>query len=163
MIYLSKADIKKSREYKTIRLFYAYNVANRSGVPLMNHIDEGLVILNVIGASYAAKLAFCIHPIIQGNLNIKCTENEYVLSLANEYKVKANSYLCKPETDHIQTIEQMRLLVGEMSKDCADMLMADKMQNKKDFIIYHQHSHPRSPQLEKYFDLWIEYLEKLEN
>lgn len=162
MIYLSKANIKKSREYKSIRLYYGFNIATRSGVSLMNHIDEGLVILDILGASYAAKLAFCIHPIIQGNLNIKCTDNKYVLELANEYKVKANSYLCKPETDYIQTIEQVHLVVCGMSKDCADMLMADKMQNKKDFLIYHQHSHPRSPQLERYFNLWIEYLEKLE-
>ena len=37
------------------------------GVHLINHIDEGLYILKVFGASDLAKRAYIMHPIIQGD------------------------------------------------------------------------------------------------
>ena len=48
-----------------------------------------------------------------------------------------------------------------MSKDCCDMLLADKLQNRKDFRLYHLGKHERTKELDHYFDLWIDYLWEL--
>ena len=58
-------NIKDSIEYKAIQEFYGDGEAKRSHIPFMNHIDEGLAILERINASDRAKRAFCIHPIAQ--------------------------------------------------------------------------------------------------
>jgi hypothetical protein len=38
------------------------------------------------------------------------------------------------------------------------MLIADKVQNRKDFELYHEATHPRSKELAMYFRLWLEKL-----
>jgi hypothetical protein len=35
------------------------------------------------------------------------------------------------------------------------MLVADKIQNRKDFEIYHKENHPRAVELDKYFKNWL--------
>lgn len=159
---------KNSDEYKAISKFYGNQRAKRSQTPLMNHIEEGISILESIGASDYAIRAYIIHPIFQGDLewrvNIaRCEEfDNYIMALVLEYRKCANSYLCKPHTDDYQ-LEDLKTFVNIISKDVRDMLYADKIQNRKDFNLYHKGSHTRSGQLSKYFDLWIEYLDKWEN
>lgn len=152
------------KEYQIIREFYGSKTASRSGVPLINHIDEGLEILSNLNASYASKAAYCLHPIIQGdqelrdNLNTLAYKTDpYVLSLVLEYRNKANSYLCKPHTDG-WSVDDLRIFVGYLLPEVRHMLIADKEQNEKDFILYHKGIHPRSAQLELYFKTWKEYL-----
>lgn len=147
-----------SGEYLTIEEFYGNKRTERSNVPLIKHIHEGIGILINIGASIEALRAFCIHPIVQNNYDIDLSWSN-VLPLAEEYRDKANLYLCRPETDHIDNIDTLSELLGDISYDCICMLYADKLQNQKDFIKYHKDTHPRSKQLDKYFKLWLEYLE----
>lgn len=52
-------------EYYLIKGYYFDRRAKRSNVFLINHIEEGLVILDVMGASEKAKKAFCLHPIVK--------------------------------------------------------------------------------------------------
>ena len=125
----------------------------------MNHIDEGLLILRGIKAPLEARLAFCIHPIVQNDEPIDVTWSKAYF-LAQEYRDIANRYLCKPETDHILTLNSVKLQVGRMSKGCAQMLFADKLQNQRDFLKYHQ-DHPRAEHLHRYFALWIAHLTPL--
>lgn len=157
-------------EYDAIQRFYGADRAKRSGVLLMNHIDEGIDMLKVMGASELAIDAYCLHPIIQPQeifkrnwkllINDKAI-NQDALYLARAYRDAANAYLCRPGTDH-WTIEDLRFHVGFLSQDLVHMLFADKIQNEKDFIQYHQGKHARSNQLTRYFALWLEYLEELD-
>lgn len=42
------------------------------------------------------------------------------------------------------------------------MLCADKIQNYKDFLLYHKNTHPRAKELDEYFNNWFKAL-KIEN
>jgi hypothetical protein len=142
-------------EYKIISDFYKDMKANRSGVFLMNHIDEGLCILEKIGASDTAKKAYCLHPILQSdealldNYGLLNNIDSQVLISCVEYRSVANEYLSKRK---INSIEEIRL---SPLKDVNDMLIADKIQNKKDFQIYHKETHHRSDELDEYFNNWL--------
>lgn len=153
-------DIIHSIEYQTISNHYGNQRAKRSGVLLINHIDEGLTILDLIVSSKDAKLAFCIHPLAQAYLDVEWSS---VKNLAKEYAYFANKFLCNESTDHIKTKNQLEIHLHydidyRISDDCIDMLIADKIQNRKDFMKYHKGTHDRSSELERYFDLWIAYL-----
>ena len=152
--------IIESKELKVIKDFYKEATAKRSGLPLMNHIHEGIMILKALDASDLAIKAFCIHPIVQNNIKIDLSWSSALL-LAQEYSKKANSYLCRSENDWIRTVKDLDKVVGNMSEDCRLMLLADKYQNQKDFRIHHLPSHKRSEHLERYFNLWIDYLKSL--
>lgn len=147
-------------EYNIMEEVYNGDRACRSHVPLMNHINEGLAILIALRASEEVQRAFCIHPVVQNSMpNVDLSEvPENIIKLATEYRDKANAYLCRPDTDYVETFLQVDELVGGMSEACALMLYADKIQNQKDFDMYHKGIHRRSDQLEKYFNNWLVYL-----
>lgn len=151
--------IEDSAEYQLIQQFYGDRVTERSGAYLMNHIDEGLAILAWIGASDTAKRAYCLHPILQADEalyeNYEKVDFPFeakVLIAAMEYRSVANAYLSKRK---IQSLEEIRL---SPLKEVNDMLIADKIQNRKDFEIYHLHTHPRSKELNEYFKNWCQRL-----
>ena len=154
-----------SNEYKMILGFYDNGVecAKRSGVPKINHINEGLLILQELGASVVTMKAFCIHPIFQDDETCQSFVSSETplpldwraVALAMEYRNAANAYLCCPETD----FQPNDYLPGLILNEVKDMLIADKVQNKKDFVTYHQGTHPRSKQLTSYFDYWLMYLQ----
>lgn len=158
--YLAKNNIKhfvvgqfmNSEEYKLISNFYGDRKANRSGLYLMNHIDEGL---RMSCASDVARRAFMIHPIIQSDQDfadnydmIRHIDGD-VVALAMEYRRVANAYLSNRKIEHLDEIELSPL------KDVNDMLIMDKLQNKKDFDTHHKGTHPRSAELEEYFNNWL--------
>jgi hypothetical protein len=134
-------------------------------VHLVNHIDEGLYVLKRIGASEFAQRAYAIHPILQGDEDLAAFWNSEqvrkpllcylhfllflshaaadvprscqveqmdrrVLLLGMEYRNTANNYLSFKSPD-----EQIRL---SPIVDVNHMLVADKVQNRKDFEIYHK-------------------------
>jgi hypothetical protein len=150
--------MKNSIEYKLISRFYGDRVAKRSQVPLMNHINEGLVVLSDIGATDTTKGAFCIHPMLQADADLQ--ENYYissfvhphVLLLAMEYRSVANEYL----SDKVNTDQEIRL---SPLLEVNEMLVADKVQNYKDFMTYHYGKHERSDELSTYFQRWLDRLE----
>lgn len=153
-------------EFQHISEFYSNRTADRSKVPLINHIIEGLDILRQCGASDDAMRAFCLHPIVQddGALRLNNASNwinnssPRAILLAMEYRRAANAYLCRPSTDH-WTIEEMKANIGLLLPEVRDMLIADKIQNRKDFILHHKGTHPRSEQLDQYFLNWLNILE----
>jgi hypothetical protein len=154
---------KNYTEYNEILQFYNNKVAKRNNVPLINHINEGIEILENINSSDYAIRAFMLHPIFQSDENLisnfhlvnKFDSN--VIALVIEYRRAANNYLCKTHTDHY-TIDDIKLHVGNLLPDIKNMLYADKKQNQKDFLLYHVNNHERSNQLEKYFSNWLSFL-----
>lgn len=145
------------REYRAISEFYGERRAKRSDVPLMHHIDEGLAILDAIGASERAKRAYCLHPLVQADADLaqsfekglaSFSDDPVVIALALEYRNIANTTLServivKPEDIPLSPLAEVN-----------DMLRADKVQNWKDFVLHHLGSHPRSAELQRYFRLW---------
>jgi len=143
--------------YKIIEKYYGDACAKRSQVPYINHINEGLVILDYIGASQFAKDAYCLHPILQSdedflkNMDFNFGEiNTKTIILAMEYRRVANSYLSKNDPEDF---------VGLSCREVTDMLIADKVQNYKDFLVYHKGIHPRTEKLDFYFNTWFKILE----
>ena len=151
--------------YKYISDYYGNKTAKRSGVELMNHIDEGLAILNFLNLSednFAIAPAYCLHPILQSDkdlldncssiLNSDIYLDSLVLMYVMEYRSVANEYLSGRK---INSIDEIRL---SPLKGVNNMLIADKIQNFKDFQLYHQNTHPRSKELTEYFNNWLKKL-----
>lgn len=154
---MSGKMIKDTVEYRLISAHYGDRVAKRSQVRLMNHIDEGLIILDAIDATDNAKKAFCLHPLLQADADLK--DNAYMVSfvephvllLTMEYRNIANAYL----SDKIDTSHELKL---SPLYEVNDMLIADKVQNRKDFITYHYLTHERRDELARYFNKWLNAL-----
>jgi hypothetical protein len=155
-----RADVESTREYAAIRRWYAGRTATRSGVPLIRHIDEGLTILERIDASLAAAQAFCVHPLVQADAELvihapriaDATADPYIALLATEYRHIANAALSSRALASASDIALSPLA------DVNAMLVADKIQNRKDFLRYHSEGHLRRAELARYFELWLERL-----
>ena len=157
--------IKDSVCYRLIQDHYGLNRAKRSGVLLMNHIDEGLLILEDLKATVAARSAYCLHPLLQNDRDLSnnyCQVlnsgvDAYTIMLAMEYRSVANEYLSEDVNLHmvLGMCDHIRL---SPIKEVNDMLIADKVQNCKDFVTYHKGTHPRTEYLERYFDQWLRKL-----
>ena len=157
--YEMAGHFKEWPEYKAIARFYKGRKSKRSGVPYMNHIHEGLGVLHHINATEAAKKAYCLHPIVQMDKDLKNNQvfldqmDSKTLALSMEYRNIANAYLSDREIDSVDDISLSPL------KDVNDMLIADKVQNYKDFVKHHKGSHERSDELEEYFHQWFDRLD----
>jgi len=151
-----------SQSELAIAAFYGDRVAFRSKVPLIRHIEEGCEILNRIGASQLTKDAFCLHPMLQDDLILH--KNFYrsdplrdltewkPVALAMEYRAVANRYLSAAYTGFDDVIQ-----LGPL-REVHQMLIADKVQNRKDFEIHHLNKHPKSELLQAYFNNWLRAL-----
>ncbi|KAL9657750.1 hypothetical protein ABK040_013582 [Willaertia magna] len=151
-------------EYLAVEKAYGDHCAERTKVHLINHIDEGLFILKKIGASEEAQRAYCLHPLIQGDSELlEFYENELsskenvkkwdmkIITLALEYRNIANAYL-----SHCPSSDTFKL---SPIREVNQMLIADKIQNRKDFEKYHKGTHPKTDRLEEYFGQWLRRLE----
>lgn len=145
-------------EISLIKNFYGDKTAKRSGVPLINHINEGLIVLDFIKASDIAKKAYCLHPLVQSDENLLLNADSLinidprVLIAVIEYRNIANSHLSYRKITRLDEIKLSPLKVVN------DMLIADKIQNRKDFEIYHKDRHERSDELDCYFRDWLRRL-----
>jgi hypothetical protein len=154
------SPIRRSVEYKSIAREYGERRAERSQVLLIKHIDEGITILEAIDASETAIRAFCLHPLIQDDASYAqnmprihdLTDDMTVLATAMEYRRVANAAL-----SHREYKSAADIALSEV-RDVNEMLIADKVQNRKDFLLYHLDRHERSADLDRYFRLWLERL-----
>jgi hypothetical protein len=164
-------------EWKAIVNFYGEKTAKRSKVPLINHIEEGLKILDKIRASDDAKRAFCLHPLFQANEDLTTAGMNFlktyhtrpeVIVLVMEYRNQANAWLL--DKVKLATVVNSDDKVVSSWIECTgkptagpmpevrDMLIADKVQNRKDFLQYHAATHELTQELDMYFRLWLQEL-----
>lgn len=161
------------KELDLIRGYYGGRTAKRSGVPLINHIHEGLDILARLHATDATKRAYCLHPMFQADADLiknawltasELSLDPWVMTLVMEYRSQANAWL----SDKVWTanfndggpgLVQIKGLPspGPLPQ-VRDMLIADKVQNYRDFCTYHQATHPRRRELIRYFEQWLAVL-----
>lgn len=154
-------------QYQSVVQFYGDQRAERSGVLKMNHIDEAITIIKRAAdllPEYAdadvghAITAFCLHPMFQADADLLNIADERVflgdvhpidLVYVMEYRSVANEYLSYRTVDDFSNIRLSPL------KEVNLMLIGDKVQNYKDFVTYHQETHPRAAQLATYFQDWM--------
>ena len=158
-------------EYEAIKAVYQDKKAKRSGMPLMNHIDEGLIILNLLGATHATKAAYCLHPLFQTDESLAAEgldfmqyrTSVYPVMLAMEYRARANACLSEQVGVEYGTLTGKQYFYMKVTAnpgplvEVKHMLIADKIQNRKDFELYHQ-DHLRAKELAFYFMHWLQAL-----
>lgn len=152
--------------YKKIQEFYKGKKAIRSGLDYMNHIDEGIIILEALRAPEKAIIAYCLHPLCQADSDLVSFMSDKDMLLlcdketlvyAMEYRNKANNFL----SPHInQRTPSLSPLV-----EVNWMLLADKIQNYKDFLKYQSFYGPKVTmskekwdKLDDYFQEWLSLL-----
>lgn len=152
-------DIFISQEWNAISNFYGRRKAERSRVPLINHVREGIAILNYLDADYDTIAAYCLHPLFQNDVELNSVGMKFIeergyrktVFFAMEYRGIANAYL----SQHEMPQEGIRL---SAFKEVNDMLRADKIQNRKDFDTYHKSTHRNKSRLTEYFNEWLKAL-----
>jgi hypothetical protein len=165
--------IEKTPGYQAIVRYYGNKRTKRSGILLIDHINQGIEILRRIGADEVTMEAYAVHPIFQADADLKanffqCAQlNQLVVLYALEYRNIANRSLSDivveswqgwPHND-TRTLLLDRPIVISPLDPVNQMLIADKVQNRKDFLIYHKGSHPRSEMLDFYFNSWLKALD----
>lgn len=145
--------MRERTAFRLIKEHYGSDIANRSKLPLINHIDEGLIVLHELGADANTIDAYCLHPLLQNDaslganyLAVSKEVNALTMLFAIEYRSIANEHLSTSALNGIRLspLHQVN-----------QMLIADKVQNRKDFELYHKGTHPRSAELERYFARWL--------
>ena len=149
-----------------IEEFYGDRVAERSGVPLMNHIEEGTALLRHLRASEDTIRAYRLHPIYQDALDTRfielLQEDGPVIAYVVNYACTANAALSdivfKNYAKDWHPLDLKHLIKLSDIPEVNMMLVADKCQNYKDFIKYHYGTHKRSDELDFYFSQWLHVL-----
>lgn len=161
--------IQDTPGYKAISRFYGDKRAKRSQVLLIDHINQGIEILNRMDADPVVMEAYAVHPIFQADEDLK--QNFYqsadlhplVVLYAMEYRATANGFLSNkikkgPGSWGVEELYAVHPLKLSPLAPVNLMLVADKVQNRKDFEIYHKGTHARSDELDYYFKLWLRAL-----
>ena len=162
-------QVMPTREYRLIAEFYGDSKAARSQVPLINHINEGVEIIGALSMRseidrFYAACGYCIHPLFQNDrelhtVGIAALDSERpprtkAVMLAMEYRWRANNWLSDKVHDCIMSGMPDAGPIPEVRA----MLIADKVQNYKDFLVHHKGTHARSAELDLYFKTWLRHL-----
>lgn len=146
--------------------FWAGKAAERSGVPYMYHLDEGMAVLKHLGADWNTLTAYCLHPVVQDDDDLRGVIYEatffdsyavstHSLAIAMRFREVANSFL-----GH-DTVFPYKL--PKLDYYTRLLLIADKVQNYKDFKEYHLGSThmpvDRQDHLAAYFAHWEKLLQ----
>lgn len=158
---------QNSAEYQAIQSIYGdQKTLQGNGVPFMNHINEGLHILHRIKASDNAQRAYCLHPIMQVNgLADEFLSSSYLKEVDPRALVTAGMFA--------NTVNAFPLgqfisgnLVGNVEEaaglikrnDVMDMILAEMVQNYKDFLNHEGQTDPDRAEINEYFLTWLRFL-----
>lgn len=157
--------------YKKIQKFYGDRRAERSQVLLIDHIDQGIEILRRYGSDKVVMEAYAVHPIFQADPDlavnfIECDDlHPLVVLYAMEYRNIANGFLSNKMSRSTGYLDgdpdiavPAHLIKLSPLAAVNEMLVADKVQNRKDFLKYHKDTHARSLELDYYFEYWLKAL-----
>lgn len=134
-------NFTETREYKIIEDYYK-DKYHSNGVSFMKHIDEGLAIMKWMGTSESAKKSFCLHPIYQSEKSIK----DFGIKDLSDNKLKLDSNIITNvlefrRIDNLYTNDMRISSPGDIKISTLDevnqMLIADKIQNRKEFENYY--------------------------
>ncbi len=138
---------------------YAGRRARRSGLPYLHHVVEGALLLGqALGADHDTVVAFCLHPLFQDDASLAALDFEAgplagleprIVVWCMEYRALANAY-----TSRHPLRAPVEVPRGPLPQVEA-MLVADKVQNTKDFLAHVDTAEGRSGQLRAYFDSWL--------
>lgn len=155
---------------------YGHLTASRSKVPLIHHIYEGLVVLARTGMSAPYVMqAYAVHPLFQDGRLLETHWSElmklpqHVITFAMEYRSVANAGIRKPVGRTLPIIRGWESAPSgafnwlRLSDIAAvnSMLVADKVQNHKDFsrhFLCGDGLHPEATDLQAYFEAWFSLL-----
>ena len=160
--------------YLAIAESFKGKTAERTSLPYMNHIDEGLRVLDALDATLVTKQAFCLHPLVQldtvlineitsvGYIN---TATPQAILLAMEYrnclnKISSKSVISKFSPRFVEKLQsRIKTFPG-----LYHMAVADKIQNNKDFTenyIDGSSKHANYKGLTRYFNFWLHNILRL--
>lgn len=150
--------------FRAIRDFYGERTAQRSGVKLIAHIEDGLAILEAIDARIVTMQAYCLHPLVQMDEDLArnfapggaldgARVDTFALALAMEYRRCANAHLSRHAPETLAQIS-----FAPFDVEVRHMLIADKVQNRRDFDRHHAKTHERATELTTYFARWLTHL-----
>ena len=150
--------VHQTAEYKMVAAYYGNRVAKRSSCRLMEHIDEGLMLLENWGVGIPLLRAWCLHPLMQDDrlyleyIQYGSTMNEQATRIAVEYRAIANAYLPK---------HQSRLPDISAMDEVNTLLLVDKLHNRWQFentCMRRPGIYPNEQRLRQYFHEWLEAL-----
>jgi hypothetical protein len=140
-------------EYSIIYELWKDRVAERTGIPYMNHVHEGLRVIKEYNYSERAMRIFALHGVLQNcykdnAVALKCLSDvSYDIIIgAMEYRAIANAHLSYHDSSTLRLSED---------DDVNIALVADKVQNRRDFERFHLGTHKRSDELSAYFERWL--------
>jgi hypothetical protein len=150
--------LEHSPEWRVARELLIGRETKRTGVNYFQHVEEGVKILQAIGAAFSTQKAFCIHPLVQcdedllNSLSVLHRFCSRSVALAFEYRWVAN----RGTRQHVCQDWIVQLSVWPAVNQ---MLVADKVQNCKDFRQYYTAAtHPMYAELDRYFQVWFDAL-----
>lgn len=149
--------------FQRISRHYGATAAQRTKLPWINHIVEGVVLIHQLGGRIGAADAFCWHPLIQSDT----TYLETLVEMRRHYNLNTNGEVLVNVLGYRDAAN--RWLRGVVNKDNQPkkhplesvnvMLMADKIQNRKDFEANERlFSVEDAASLHYYFDCWFNTL-----
>lgn len=150
--------------YKLIQRHYRDKTAERSGVPLINHIDEGLRLLRKWDRSENMKDAWCLHPLVQDDEMLFQTYYDLTsfhpetVMLVMEYRNIANQGLRANVIGGDSNLRIIQKIELSPIDNVNVLLMVDKIQNRKDFEKYFPKDDPDYDLLRLYFREWFHTL-----
>lgn len=153
-------DFTEWHSFQQISRYYGATTTKRTKLPWINHIIEGVVLIHQLNGSEPAADAFCWHPLIQSDDTYLETLAEiqryYNLNTSGDALINALGYRDAANRWLRGVVTKDNQPKKHPLEDVNIMLMADKIQNRKDFEANEKlFSVEDASSLHYYFDCWF--------